>query len=95
MHLLQSLVTLPHLLLVLALFVYFFLQAIITRKSQIDAWCVANPRRAAIAKLVRGMLPDPLMILQALSLFITGKLPPAYQKLWCQLNAPTSITKKQ
>ena len=39
---------------------------ILGRKSQIDSWCNANPKRAAIIKLIRGVLPcDRWLIVQA------------------------------
>lgn len=53
----------------------FLLNLLLGKKSQIDAWCEANPHRAAIYKALRGVMPDPWLLLQAISLLLTKRLP--------------------
>lgn len=53
----------------------FFLNLLLGKKSQIDAWCEANPNRAAVVKALRGVMPDPWLLLQAASLLLTKRLP--------------------
>lgn len=57
----------------------FFVNLVFSKRSQIDAWCEANPRLAAFAKLFRGAGVDPWAIAQAVVLFVTKQLP-GYQK---------------
>ena len=66
-----------------ALFVAAYaLNLLYGHKSQVDAWCNANPKRAAVMKLIRGLLPvDPWMIIQGLSLLFKGKLPAKWQNV--------------
>jgi hypothetical protein len=60
---------------------YLVLMVAVGRKSQIDAWCYRNPRRAGWLKLVRGILPaDPWLIVQGIALVVFGRLPIAYQR---------------
>jgi hypothetical protein len=55
---------------------------ILSKKSQIDAWCEANPRRAGISKIVRSLIPGEWYVLvQGLSLIFLGKMPPSYVKV--------------
>lgn len=53
------------------------LNALLARRSQIDTWAEANPKRAAALKLLRGIGLDPWMIVQALALWFKGRLPHA------------------
>lgn len=48
---------------------------LLSRRSQVDAWCNANPRLAGVMKLLRFAGVDPWMGVQALSLIVRGKLP--------------------
>lgn len=66
-----------------ALFVAAYaLNLLYGHKSQVDAWCNANPKRAAIIKIIRGLLPvDPWLIIQGLSLIFKGKLPLKWQNV--------------
>jgi len=55
------------------------LNLIFSKRSQIDEWCEANPKLAALAKLCRGFGIDPWAIFQSVVLAFTKKLPD-YQK---------------
>lgn len=55
------------------------LNLIFSKRSQIDEWCEANPKLAALTKLLRGVGIDPWAIFQSLVLAFTKKLPD-YQK---------------
>lgn len=65
------------------LLAYAVLTAVInlvfSKRSQIDEWCEANPKLAAVAKLFRAIGVDPWMLAQSAVLFFTSKLP-GYQK---------------
>jgi hypothetical protein len=59
--------------------VYVLLMLAIGHRSQIDAWCEANPRRAGALKLIRGICPtDPFLVIQGLALLILKRLPIGY-----------------
>jgi hypothetical protein len=45
------------------------------RRSQIDAWCLANPYTAGVLKIFRGFGHDPWQILQGVSLIVRKRLP--------------------
>lgn len=51
------------------------LNALIAKRSQIDAWAEANPRAAALLKMMRALGLDPWMALQSLTLLVKGRLP--------------------
>jgi hypothetical protein len=70
---------------------YLAIQMVLTRKSQIDAWCEANPKRASLMKAIRSLCPDPWMMLQALALLFRGRLPAGYMQLFLDNNKPESI----
>lgn len=57
----------------------FVLNLIFSKRSQIDAWCEANPKTAAVAKFLRGAGVDPWAIWQAVVVAFTAELP-GYQK---------------
>jgi len=59
----------------------YVLNVLYGHRSQVDAWCNANPKRASLVKFIRGVLPiDPWMIIQAFSLLFKGRLPIPWQK---------------
>jgi hypothetical protein len=51
------------------------LNLIFSKKTQINAWCEANPRLAAIGKLMRAVGFDPHGLWAFVTLFVTKKLP--------------------
>ena len=60
----------------------YILNVLYGHRSQVDAWCNANPKRAAIMKIIRGLLPiDPWLIIQGISLIFKGKLPTKWQNV--------------
>lgn len=67
---------------VVGLFIlYILLMVAVGHRSQIDAWCERNPRRAGVLKLIRGVCPaDPWLIVQGLALLILKRLPMGYYK---------------
>lgn len=78
---------------VVILIAAYLLNLLYGHKSQVDAWCNANPKRAAVMKLIRGILPiDPWMIIQGLSLLFKGKLPVKWQKIVTVLPTITEVT---
>lgn len=54
----------------------FVINLLFAKRSQLDHWAEANPRIAALLKLMRAVGIDPWMMLQAASLFVRGRLPP-------------------
>jgi hypothetical protein len=60
---------------------YMVLIFVVGKKSQIDSWCLANPRWAGIIKSVRSLFPDPLLLLQGMTLIVLRRMPTAYQIL--------------
>jgi hypothetical protein len=59
--------------------VYVLLMLAVGHRSQIDAWCERNPRRAGIIKVIRGVFPgDPWLIVQGLALLVLKRLPMGY-----------------
>jgi hypothetical protein len=59
----------------------FAVSLLLARRSQVDAWCEANPRVAGLLKILRGIGLDPWLPIQGLSLLIFGKLPSGYKLL--------------
>lgn len=55
------------------------LNLLLSRKSQIDAWCNRRPYLAASLKLLRGAGFDPWAIVQAATLATKKRLPLAMQ----------------
>lgn len=51
------------------------LNALIAKRSQIDAWAEANPRAAALLKMMRALGFDPWLAVQSLTLALKGRLP--------------------
>lgn len=49
-------------------------------KSQINAWAESKPRVAGVMKIIRGVGPDPWIILQGIYLIVRGRLPPALRR---------------
>lgn len=70
-----------HWLLALLTGVYLALQLAYGKRSQIDAWCEKQPRLAGVLKVLRGVLPDPWLVVQGLSLLLKKRLPVAYSTL--------------
>lgn len=50
---------------------------LLSKKSQVELWAEANPRLAAVMKLLRAVGLDPWQIISAISLWATKKLPDA------------------
>ena len=60
-------------------------------KSQVDAWCNQHPKVASLMKVIRGVLPfDPWLIIQAVYLLLTKKLPPKLQVILTTVEATTT-----
>lgn len=57
------------------------LNLLFARRSQVDVWCNAHPRVAAILKLSRGLGHDPWQVLQAVALWVRGRLPDNIEKI--------------
>jgi hypothetical protein len=75
--------------------VYVVLMTVVGRKSQIDAWCMKNPRWAGLIKIVRGICPgDPFLLIQGLALIVFRRMPTAYQTLVTTIVPPTHLTNK-
>lgn len=70
-----------HWLYVVVGLLYLGLHLVLTKHSQIDAWCEKRPRVAGIMKLVRGLGIDPWLIAQGLTLLFKGRLPVGYVSL--------------
>jgi hypothetical protein len=68
--------------------VYVVLMVAIGSKSQIDAWCMKNPRMAGVIKVIRAICPDPLMLVQGVTLIVFRRLPVAYQALLAAIIPP-------
>lgn len=60
---------------------YLALMSVIGRKSQIDAWCMKQPKLAGVIKILRGVLPDPFLLVQGIALIVLKRLPLGYQAL--------------
>lgn len=60
---------------------YLLLQYIYGKRSQVDAWCEQQPRLAGLVKIIRGVLPDPWLFVQGVTLLLKGRLPLAYSSL--------------
>jgi len=52
-----------------------FFNLLFSKKTQIEAWCAANPRLAAIGMLMRSVGFDPHNLWAFVTLFVTKKLP--------------------
>jgi len=75
--------------------VYVVLMTVVGRKSQIDAWCMKNPRWAGLIKVVRGICPgDPFLLIQGLALIVFKRMPTAYQTLVTTIVPPAPINAK-
>lgn len=57
------------------------LNLLFARRSQVDSWCNAHPRVAAILKLSRGLGHDPWQMLQAAALWLRGRLPDDIERI--------------
>lgn len=57
------------------------LNLLFARRSQVDVWCNDHPRVAAILKLSRGLGHDPWQMLQAVALWVRGRLPDNLEKI--------------
>lgn len=88
----QYLVTYGPTVKVVGLFVlYILLMVALGHRSQIDAWCERNPRRAGVLKLIRGICPgDPWLIVQGLALLILKRLPMGYYRAAVNIVPPES-----
>lgn len=69
----------PDLNIILAAFGYALLTGVLnlifSKKTQIEAWCAANPRLAAVGMLMRSIGFDPHNLWAFLTLLIAKKLP--------------------
>lgn len=55
---------------------FYLINLILGKRSQIDNWALQNPKIGGVFKLIRGILPcEPFLILQGLSLILKGTLP--------------------
>jgi len=70
----------------------FIINLIVSRKSQIDAWCEANPRVSSVLKILRGLGIDPWIIIQGIALLFTAKLPTDYKVLTAATEAKIGTT---
>jgi hypothetical protein len=48
---------------------------LVAHKSQVNEWCEKRPRLAGLLKLMRGVGCDPWLLLQAVTLWVKGRLP--------------------
>lgn len=74
--------------------VYGVLMIVVGRKSQIDAWCMQHPRWAGLLKCIRGVCPDPFLLIQGIALIVLRRMPTAYQQLVTTIVPPTPINAK-
>lgn len=75
---------------ILPFIVAYGLNLLFGHRSQVDSWCNANPKRAAVLKFIRGVLPiDPWLIVQSISLLFKGKLPVKLQTILTTVEAVT------
>lgn len=64
------------------------LNLIAAERSRIDSWAESKPRLAAILKLMRSVGFDPWMLLAAVQLAVSKKLPAAQRAGSLSLSAP-------
>jgi len=73
----------------------YIASVIVSKKSQIDAWCEANPRRAGIAKIVRALIPGEwYLLVQGISLVCRARMPASYNKVLDDVIQDTTPTGK-
>ena len=71
----------------------YLLNVLAGHKSQIDSWCNQHPKMASLMKAIRGILPfDPWLIIQAIYLLLTKKLPTKLLTILTTVEATTEAT---
>jgi hypothetical protein len=81
MHILTQFLTANAVTIALIFAATLLLNLLLSRKTQVDAWCEHQPRIAGVLKLLRGFGIDPWAIFQGIYLILFGRLPASYRGL--------------